>query len=136
MTANAKLNTRKYRKLVSDALPVIIESDEEYERLRGEVWALISKGEKNLTVEEDMLLGLLGKLVDDYENKIMPVPDVPPNRILKHLMEVRNLKQVALTPIFGTSGRVSEVLSGKREISKLQAKALAKQFNVSAELFI
>jgi len=136
MTANVKLNIRKYRKLVSKALPVIIESDEEYERLRDEVWELISKGEKNLTVEEDMLLGLLSKLVDDYENRTMPVPDVPPNRILKHLMEVRELKQSALVPIFGTSGRVSEILSGKREISKIQAKALAKQFNVSAELFI
>ena len=136
MTANIRLDTKKYRKLVSRALPVIIQSESEYERLRDQVWNLMSKGENNLTLEENMLLGLLGKLVEDYENRTMSVPDVPPNRILKHLMEARKLKQMDLVPIFGTSGRVSEVLSGKREISKVQAKSLAKQFNVSAELFI
>ena len=67
-----KYDTKKHRKLISEALPVIIQSESEYERLRDQVWTLISKGEKNLTREENMLLGLLSQLVDDYENKSMP----------------------------------------------------------------
>jgi antitoxin component HigA of HigAB toxin-antitoxin module len=39
-------------------------------------------------------------------------------------------------PVLGTRGRVSEVLSGKRSISKEQAKKLAALFKVSADLFI
>ena len=41
-----------------------------------------------------------------------------------------------LGPVFGTRGRVSEVLNGKRAISKEQTKKLASVFRVSADLFI
>lgn len=41
-----------------------------------------------------------------------------------------------LLPVFGTRGRVSEVLNGKRAISKKQAKKLAALFKVTADLFI
>jgi HTH-type transcriptional regulator/antitoxin HigA len=46
------------------------------------------------------------------------------------------LRQAYLAPIFGSSGRVSEVVNGKRGISKAQAKALGEFFKVSPELFI
>jgi HTH-type transcriptional regulator / antitoxin HigA len=38
-------------------------------------------------------------------------------------------------PVFGSQGIVSEVLSGKRSISKAQAKALGEFFKVSPTLF-
>jgi antitoxin component HigA of HigAB toxin-antitoxin module len=38
--------------------------------------------------------------------------------------------------VLGTRGRVSEVLSGKRSISKQQAKKLASLFKVTVDLFI
>ena len=41
-----------------------------------------------------------------------------------------------LLAVFGTRGRVSEVLSGKRAISKVQAKQLAAVFRVTVDLFI
>jgi len=41
-----------------------------------------------------------------------------------------------LLPVFGTRGRVSEILSGKRFISKEQAKKLVAFFKVTADLFI
>jgi len=41
-----------------------------------------------------------------------------------------------LLPIFGTRERISEVLSGKRSISKDQAEKLSATFQVSAALFI
>jgi HTH-type transcriptional regulator / antitoxin HigA len=41
-----------------------------------------------------------------------------------------------LLPALGTRGRVSEVLSGKRSISKEQAKKLASMFKVTTDLFI
>lgn len=51
-------------------------------------------------------------------------------------MESRNAKQADLVPILGGRGRVSELVNGKRAISKAQAKALADFFHVSAELFL
>lgn len=47
-----------------------------------------------------------------------------------------DLAQTDLLPIFKSRGYISEVLSGKRAISKRIAKALGARFSVSAELFI
>jgi HTH-type transcriptional regulator/antitoxin HigA len=51
-------------------------------------------------------------------------------------METSGRTARELLPIFGTRGRVSEVLSGKRSISKQQAKKLASLFKVTVDLFI
>ena len=51
-------------------------------------------------------------------------------------MEDRGLRQRDLVPAFGSSSGVSDVLSGKREISKQQARKLAEFFSVPAGLFI
>ena len=62
--------------------------------------------------------------------------DAPPHEVLKHFMEARDLAQKDLVPLFGSSGRASEAINGVRPISKVQAKALAQFFKVSAELLI
>jgi HTH-type transcriptional regulator / antitoxin HigA len=52
------------------------------------------------------------------------IPDAPPHRILLFLMEQNDLRQSDLLPIFGSRGYVSDVVNGKRAISKTHAKAL------------
>jgi hypothetical protein len=44
-------------------------------------------------------------------------------------MEQNDLRQADLVEIFGSRERVSEVVNGKRAISKSQAKALGEFFN-------
>jgi len=56
--------------------------------------------------------------------------------MLAFLMQQQGLKQKDLVDIFSSSGTISQVLNGARQISKSQAKALAAKFRVSAELFI
>jgi HTH-type transcriptional regulator/antitoxin HigA len=51
-------------------------------------------------------------------------------------MQQRGLKQADLVPVLGSRAQVSDLVNGKRGISKTQAKALAKYFGVSIELFI
>jgi HTH-type transcriptional regulator / antitoxin HigA len=51
-------------------------------------------------------------------------------------MEQRHLEPHDLRPVLGSKSRVSEILSGKRAVSKAQAKKLADFFRVSADLFI
>jgi HTH-type transcriptional regulator/antitoxin HigA len=46
------------------------------------------------------------------------------------------LKQADLVPIFSSKGITSEVINGKRGISKAHAKALGKFFNISPAAFI
>jgi len=53
-----------------------------------------------------------------------------------HFMESRGTKQTHLWEVFGSKGIASEVLNGKRGISKTHARALADYFHVPADLFI
>jgi HTH-type transcriptional regulator/antitoxin HigA len=130
-----KINPQKYGRLLSRALPVIIKTEEENDRAILIVEELLAKGDK-LSSEESVLLELLGKLIADFEEKFYQPREASPQEVLIEMMNARGLKQKDLTEVFGSKSRVSEAISGKREISKIQAKALADFFKVSAELFI
>jgi len=56
--------------------------------------------------------------------------------MLAYLLEKRGLKQVDLVPIFHSRGYVSDVIRGKRAISKGHAKQLAEFFHVSVDVFV
>ena len=116
-------------------LPTIIKTEEENDRAIMIVKGLLAKGDK-LSSEENALLELLGKLMADFEVKFYQPREASPNEVLLELMNARGLKQKDLAEVLGSKSRVSEVISGKREITKTQAKAIANFFNVSAELFI
>lgn len=135
-TVKQKFDLRKYSRLVSKVAPLVIETKEEFERADAEIGRLLNKGYDNLSLEERRLLALLSRLIEDYEDRTFPVPDSPPYRTLQFLMEQNDLRQADLVSIIGSRGRVSEVVNGKRAISKAQAKALGEFFKVSPELFI
>jgi len=133
MTAK-KFNPVKYRALLADALPVAITNEEEHARMLALVEPMF--GRSNLSPEEGRLFDLLVKLLQAYEDEHHPIDRAAPHEVLQHLMEARDLRQTDLVQIFGSSGRVSEAVNGKREISKSQAKALARFFRVSPEMFL
>lgn len=136
MTAN--VDEKKYGLLLMEVLPSAISSEEELEKMTEQVDRLMTKGIKQngLSPEEERLLDLLSVLIEKYEDEHYPFPELAPNEILKYLMEENGLKQSDLLHVFGSSGIASEVVNGKRAISKTQAKKLAEHFKVSVELFI
>ena len=127
-------NEEAYRNLLVEIVPKIIESEEEYQKALTFVEQLTFK--KNRTVEETKIYRLLVTLIEAYEIENYPIEDCEPYEILQHLMEVSGTRQADLIGILGSSGVVSEVVNGKRSISKAQAKALGDYFNLSANLFI
>ena len=135
MRAVWRIDPARYRRLLSQSMPVIVETEEENERLLKVIEKLMDKGE-GLSPEEEKLLKLLTKLVEDFEERYYHPRDATPLEVLQHLMESRELKQTHLWEVFGSKGIASEVLNGKRGISKTQAKALANYFHVPADLFI
>ena len=130
-----KVNPQKYGRLLSKTLPMIIKTEAENERAILLVGELLAKGDK-LAFEESALLELLGKLIADFEEKFYQPRKATPQEVLVELMNVRGLKQTDLAGVLGSKSRVSEVLSGKRELSKSQIKSLSEFFKVSADLFI
>jgi HTH-type transcriptional regulator/antitoxin HigA len=133
--AAKRINKRKYGALLADALPAVIKTEEENERMLALAEQLIDKGESR-TPEEDQLFELVTKLIEDFEEEHYPIPDAPPHRILCFLMEQNDLRQSDLPPIFGSRGYVSDVVNGKRAISETHDKALGNMFHVSPEVFI
>lgn len=135
-TVNATIDVKKYARLLTRALPSVIESEEDNERLLAEVERLMDKGEENLSPEESKLLKLMVRLIEDFEERAYPIPDAPPHEVLQHLMEAKDLKQADLLPIFGSRGYTSDIVNGKRAISKEYAKQLGEFFHVPPSLFI
>lgn len=116
-------------------MPVVIETEEENERMLTTAEKLMKKGE-NLSAEEEKLLKLLARLIEDFEQRYYRPREAEPLEVLHHLMEARDIKQSQLWEVFGSKGIASEVLNGKRGISKTHARALANYFHVPVDLFI
>jgi HTH-type transcriptional regulator / antitoxin HigA len=130
-----KIDPTRYKRLLSQTMPVVIESEEENERMLSVVEKLMDKGE-NVSPEEEKLLKLFARLIEDFEQRYYHPREAAPLEVLQHLMEARGVKQNHLWELFGSKGIASEVLNGKRGISKTQARALADYFHVPADLFI
>lgn len=82
-----------------------------------------------------VLVTLLSDFIADYEDKQTPRPTIIGRAMLAFLMEQHGLKQAALSEI-GSQGVVSELLSGKRELTTKHIKLLASRFNVPVSVFI
>ncbi len=128
-------NREVYGRLLLDVLPVSIDSDEEYVRIESIFNGLWNK--KKLSPEEERLFLLLADLLEDYGRRVVgEIPPMQPRELLASLMKDNDLRQTDMTDVFATQSVVSEILNGKREITKQQAKALAEKFAMRVEAFI
>ena len=128
------LDRDNYPQLLAEFAPQAIDSETEYDRVLAIAERLTFKQDK--TSAEIKLLKLIVLLIEDYETEHYPMDNVTPHEILQHLMESNNTRQADLVGLIGSRGVVSEVVNGKRAISKAQAKALGEFFDVSPGLFI
>ncbi len=127
-------NPKSYAALLAKYQPKVITTEEENDRALANASELEHR--PNRTPEEDALLELLVTLISLFEDEHYPIPEGTPQKMLLHLMEARNLKQEDLVGVIGSRGVVSEVVNGKRGISKAMALALAEFFSVDVGLFI
>src|SRR5437762_2704904 len=86
------LDKQKYQKLLGHALPVVIHTESEYRRLLSAVDVLMSKPEGGITEEEGRLLELLSVLVEEYEDRVRPLPKGQPHKMLAFLLEEKGMK--------------------------------------------
>ncbi|HVT30829.1 MAG TPA: helix-turn-helix transcriptional regulator [Lacipirellulaceae bacterium] len=124
-----------YPELLRKAQPEIIRDKRSHQRALRTVDTLMKK--PRLTKAEEKLLDLLAKLINDYEETIYPTPEVPPERMLKHLINAKQTTQAELSRQTGVPrSTISEVLKRKRSISVENAYRLAEYFHVDATLFM
>jgi len=134
MSPLAEITDREeYAALLGDVLPHVIHTEAENERCTAVLADLLAK--KHRTTEEDRLRELLTVLIEEFEQREYALPPAAPVEILRHLMDSNRLRQVDLVDVLGTASVVSEVLSGKRELSKAHILKLSKRFHLSPALF-
>jgi HTH-type transcriptional regulator/antitoxin HigA len=135
MEEMAALTETAYGELLSHTRPRVIKTEAENERVIAELEALDSLG-RPLSGEEEALAELLTLLVQQFEATRYPLGRLDPVDALRELMRTRGLRQRDLIAIFGASSTVSDVLNGKRAISKSHARKLAESYQVPVSLFI
>ena len=92
-------------------------------------------GAKSGTPKGDEL-DILMLLVEKYEDEQYAIPASDPVEAIKFLMDQNNLSRKDLEPYIGASGRVSEVLSRKRNLTLAMIKKLHKGLKIPYECLI
>jgi HTH-type transcriptional regulator/antitoxin HigA len=132
---NTLLDESNYGKLLKKTLPLVIHTDAEHQRLLLAASDLMDKPETEMSEEEGRMLEMLSMLIEEYEDRVHPLPETEPHKMLNHLLQEKGLRPADLADILPKS-RVSEILNGKLGISKTQAKQLAARLRVPVELFL
>ena len=111
---------------------ILIQSDAEHAQAK----ALVEKLMTSNVPEDRARMTAQARLIEAYERSRWPRnrPALPD--LLSYLMDQHGLSRADLAPLLGTPSRVSEVLSGKRELSMSMVKRLRERFHISADLLI
>ena len=112
-----------------------VRTEEDYAQARATIDALLDEVGDNESHPLADVLDYLADQVKTYEDENVQIPEAKPGEALPFLMEQHGLKQEDLGDCAPQS-RISDILSGKRSISKNIAKRLARRFHVHADLFL
>jgi HTH-type transcriptional regulator/antitoxin HigA len=113
----------------------VVRDDKELDRAVKMVDELIDRDD--LDSGEQDYLDALSTFVEKYEAERFPTPVVGGARMLRHLMEARGISQAELardTEI--AESTISQVLSGKRHLSRGHIGKLARYFAVDQGVFV
>lgn len=120
-----------YGNLLLKYQPRVIKTEAENEAFLAVVEELMAR---SLMPEEEVLLELLVKLVEDFEAQHYALNLSTPRSRLLHLMEQRGLEVGDLDEVLGNRGMA--IVAGKDEIGLEQAISLGQFFQVKPELFL
>ena len=111
---------------------IIIQDEADHETAK----ALVSKLMRSSEADDRARMVAQARLIEAYERTRWPRKAPPLPDLLTYLMEQHGLTRADLVPLLGTASRVSEVMSGKRELSMTMVKRLRERFHVPADLLI
>jgi len=81
-------------------------------------------------------LELLSLLVERYEDQAFPMDLPDPVTAIRFRMEQQGLKAKDLVPYIGSASKVSEVLSGQRNLSLAMIRKLVNGLGIPAEVLL
>ena len=125
---------QEYLRLCEQFPPRSIRSQRQFRETQAVIDTLIDKLER-LTSAEGDYLATLGALIHEYEDRTIPVRQLPDAELIRFLLAERGLRQKDLAPVFGAESTVSAVLNGRRRLNRRQIENLASFFRLSPAVF-
>jgi len=117
--------------------PHVLRTPDEYETAVAEIDRLLDLDPAPFSVDSDRL-ELLSVLVEDYEARYDPIDDsdLTPADLVQFMVEQRGMNRADLAEIMGGRSRLSDFMSGKRDLSKGQIQALRDKLGIPADLLL
>ena len=140
---NHNLNTPRERQRLISAWTLVrnftglgpIRSQADYEAMRILADQLVDQIGAQADHPFSELLEVVLELMESWEDDHVSIEKQSPKEVLSYLMKANGLKQTDLAEIV-SQGTLSNILRGKREISKQLAKKLAEHFSVNVAVFL
>jgi len=115
-----------------DATLIVIENDAEHARALALVETLMASDRP----ADVARLEAQARLIAAYEERKWPPRTPSTANVIRYLMDQHGLSRADMVPILGTASRVSEVLSGKKELSMTMVQRLRTRFGVPADVLL
>lgn len=134
MTATAE---KEYGELLSRRRPHAITTKRAYDSAMREIKVFTLRAGLRSAAETEYFR-ILYVFVEDYERRAGADRwrKLEPLDALRELMELKSVSQGQVAAALGDRAAASSILSGRRQISKAQAKKLSELFRVDAGIFI
>ncbi|MCJ7508491.1 MAG: ImmA/IrrE family metallo-endopeptidase, partial [candidate division Zixibacteria bacterium] len=113
----------------------VIKTEQDYQEALKLAEELIGR-DPNPDSAEGEQLSLLSTLIRDYEARTFPEALPNPIEAIKFRMDQAGLKAADLIPYLGSRSRVSEILSGKRQVTLEMIRALETGLGIPAKVLI
>ena len=123
-----------YPELLAKHPPRVIRTEAENERFT-RILEEFDRRHTSLTRAEREYADLLTLLIENFEEQQYQLPKASPLEALRFLMDQHQLRQKDMLDVFGSPSIASEVLSGKRELSKEHIRRLSARFSLPVEIF-
>ena len=116
-------------------MATLIKTKDQYLKYLKEIESLMDS-DPIPTSPEGERLSLLTLAVKDYESQRFFFKKPSGIEAIKFVMDEKGLKQIDLVPYIGSKSKISEILSGKKNLTVPMIRALNKYLNIPAELLI
>src|SRR5437867_1477035 len=124
----------EYRGLLTKYAPQPIRSAADYRRAVAQLERLMMP---HPGTARSLLIEVLATLIEKYESRECPTPEVEPAAMLAQLLKSKGVKPADVAKATGIPpATLSNVLARRRGISKLSAMKLGKYFGVSPLVFL
>lgn len=110
----------------------VIKTDEQHAQAVADLLRLMEANDSS----NDDTIELLALVLEDYERKVSPSPNVDPIDAIRFRMEQMDMSAKDLAPYLGSQSKVSDVLNRKRPLTLAMMRNLHKGLGIPADVLL